>query len=525
LASEGFFVTVVLCESIESRVLLSSTLGAGGALAIVGSANADVIGLKLDGATLRVDENGTLSTFTASSVKSISIDLGDGNDRLDVGAGVGAIYCLGGLGDDTINGGDFSDTITAGGGKDSVNGNGGDDRLDGGPTSDWINGGDGADRIYGGDANDVLTGNGGVDRLFGGAGNDGLFGNSSNDKLYGDDGNDTLNGNTQNDLLTGGTGNDLLIGSDGSDTLTGGNGDDTLLGQADADTCFGDSGNDAINGGGGNDSLAGGVGDDDIAASDGDDLVDGGAGNDSVYGEFGNDFVNGGDGDDLATGGPGDDTVRGGTGNDAVFGSLGHDTLDGGDGADRYLQWGGDVISGQTSVDAVITFSDGDASWTPNEIVDLDAGFQWLVQRTGNTKMLKLSTGGPIAIVRDHDVGSDVLGENFEDGRIVIADLAYTDTSIGGPDVVVVHEIAHNWDTPDENPGIKAFYDLSQWRSRNHVWAYLNPSATFARDYGMTNPYEDFATSLEVYYSKLNPASNWQAKWNYMDSFLNSMSG
>ena len=41
----------------------------------------------------------------------------------------------------------------------------------------------------------------------------------------------------------------------------------------------------------------------------------------------------------------------------------------------------------------------------------------------------------------------------------------------------------------------------------------------------MTNPYEDFATSLEVYYSKLNPASNWQAKWDYMDSFLNSMSG
>src|SRR5207249_261895 len=134
---------------------------------------------------------------------------------------------------------------------------------------------------------------------------------------------------------------------------------------------------------------------------------------------------------------------------------------DGGDGNDHYLQWGTDAISGKSAADAVITFTDGDASWTPNEIVDLDVGMRWLVGRTGNTKMLKLGNGGPITVVRDHDVGSDVLGENFGDGRILIADLAFTDTSIGGPGVVMVHEIAHNWDTQDEDPGIGAFFGLS----------------------------------------------------------------
>src|SRR5262245_14734181 len=108
----------VVWQTLESRVLLSSTLNSDGTLQVTGGAGADRVGLRLDGATLRVDESGTLSTFTASSVKAISIDLGDGNDRLDVGPGVRAVYCLGGLGDDTINGGDFNDSITAGGGKD-----------------------------------------------------------------------------------------------------------------------------------------------------------------------------------------------------------------------------------------------------------------------------------------------------------------------------------------------------------------------------------------------------------------------
>ena len=48
--------------------------------------------------------------------------------------------------------------------------------------------------------------------------------------------------------------------------------------------------------------------------------------------------------------------------------------------------------------------------------------------------------------------------------------------------------------------------------------------AVYLNEYGKTNPYEDFATSLEVYFSKTKPVSQWQVKWSYMDRFLNDMS-
>ena len=88
----------------------------------------------------------------------------------------------------------------------------------------------------------------------------------------------------------------------------------------------------------------------------------------------------------------------------------------------------------------------------------------------------------------------------------------------------MIHELAHNWDKIDETPGIKAFFDMSVWCMRRNEWTY-HPDADFARDYGKTNPCEDFATSLEVYFLPGKPASQWQAKWTYMDWFLNSMSG
>ena len=51
-------------------------------------------------------------------------------------------------------------------------------------------------------------------------------------------------------------------------------------------------------------------------------------------------------------------------------------------------------------------------------------------------------------------------------------------------------------------------------------------TAQFARldGYGKTNPKEDFASSLETYYSGANAAANWQSKWNFIDNFLRSIS-
>src|SRR5439155_3954632 len=86
-----------------------------------------------------------------------------------------------------------------------------------------------------------------------------------------------------------------------------------------------------------------------------------------------------------------------------------------------YLQWNGDVIAGNTAADALVTFSDGDATWTPNEIVDIDVGLRWLLARTGNTRMLRLSNGNPISVYREHNAGSDILADNRRDGTIDIA--------------------------------------------------------------------------------------------------------
>lgn len=490
---------------LESRRLLSVNLSPSGDLSIVATSGDDVVGLAVAGTTpsLRVNLNGSVSKFSPASVTTISIDLGDGNDRLDIGGGVGRIYCLGGLGNDTINGGAGNDTITAGGGRDSVNGGVGDDRLDGGPTADTVIGGDGADRIYGSDANDYLEGDAGVDRLFGGFGNDNLVGGSSNDKLYGDDGDDTLAGGNQNDSLTGGAGNDLIFGNDGLDTLDGQSGDDSLFGQGDADSLIGDTGIDSLDGGGGNDTLLGG------------------AQGDSLFGNDGDDSLDGGDQADTLRGNKGNDTLLGGNSNDDLFGGSGADVMNGNGGADRMYQRNDSAtVVNRTADDAVVKFVDQDVVWSDAEIEKVDVGLTWLANRTNNTKFLKRFDGKDVAILRVADLGENILADNIGDGRIRFADLGFTDDR---PDATIVHEMGHNWDTVEENPGIKAFFDLSAWRHTSAGWVYKNLDAVFASDYGKTNPYEDFATSFEVYYSQTKPASQWQAKWDYMDGFYNSM--
>jgi Mlc titration factor MtfA (ptsG expression regulator) len=137
-------------------------------------------------------------------------------------------------------------------------------------------------------------------------------------------------------------------------------------------------------------------------------------------------------------------------------------------------------------------------------------------------KILKLSNGKELTIERDSNVGIDVLGDNDSEGNIRIADLTFTYTEDFSPDAVIIHEIGHNWDTDDENPGVKTFFDLSKWKGDDPFWTF-DPHAKFARAYAKTNPYEDFATTLEVYYSNFTAPSTFQAKWDWMDNWLNTM--
>jgi Ca2+-binding RTX toxin-like protein len=213
-------------ENLEDRRLLSATL-ANGLLTIAGTAGRDQVSVALKDPThlqvvqrtVSTDAAGKRTTttdrktFDLASVKSITADLGAGNDSI------------------TLDG-PFSRALSI------------PAALNGGAGNDVLVGGNGDDTISGGDGKDVLVGNGGKDNLSGGAGDDLLEGGSGDDTLDGGAGKDKLDGGRGTDVLRGGAGNDFLFALDGAgkDTVDGGandansNGDFALVDRGDAVT-------------------------------------------------------------------------------------------------------------------------------------------------------------------------------------------------------------------------------------------------------------------------------------------------
>jgi hypothetical protein len=112
-------------------------------------------------------------------------------------------------------------------------------------------------------------------------------------------------------------------------TLRGGPGDDDLAGSFSADLLAGGPGRDSFSGGGGRDTILGGPGND---VADGSGPYD--CGIDCFGGGYGNDMIIGGPGADLLDGDGGDDVVRGGAGHDHLIGGGGADVLSGGPAGD-----------------------------------------------------------------------------------------------------------------------------------------------------------------------------------------------
>jgi Ca2+-binding RTX toxin-like protein len=231
-------------QPLEHRRLLSAAL-ANGVLTINGTEFNDTIYISLnsaDATQLHVHQSALNSNsdqdFARTSVKSIVINAGLGDDYIVVSNGNGFVVPLGIL-------------CKAGGGNDIV---------------------------FGGAHNDTL---------FGGDGNDQLYGKSGNDQIFGEAGDDSLFADFGDDTVFGGAGQDIIGGLGGSDHLNGGSGDDRISGDDGSDWLFGNGGNDSLVGGDANDHLYGGGGDDDL---------DGGRGNDQLFGQAGNDdFVGRGD--------------------------------------------------------------------------------------------------------------------------------------------------------------------------------------------------------------------------------------
>ena len=226
-----------------------------GKLSVFGSSGDDFIRITQTSAGVSVSISGleTKVYSPASSVKTISVNAGAGNDEVVLfkknGTGrvtrPAAIY--GGDGDDRLFAGDGS--VRDGdirGGNHLVGGRG-DDSLVGGNGRDYL---DGGDQLAARDSNSDLAD--GADTLVGGAGDDFVSLQSRNaDTTIRFKG--SKPGNAAEDVINGvenvlaGRGNDTIIGDVATNIISGGLGNDTITGGGGLDQILANFGNDRIN--------------------------------------------------------------------------------------------------------------------------------------------------------------------------------------------------------------------------------------------------------------------------------------
>jgi Ca2+-binding RTX toxin-like protein len=510
-------------------------------------------------------------------------DGGSGYDSLVGGSGANTLiggtendWLVGGAAADSLYGGDGGDSLFGGGQNDYLDGGDDNDQIHGGEGSDYIRGGDGDDYLYGDAGDNWIYGGAGNDHLYGGEGRDFLNGDGDNDVIDGAGGDDTISGGQGNDLIVAGPGRDQVSGDQGDDTiyggadpnsLSGGPGNDTIYGGESDDTIHGGEDNDYVDAGGGNDLVYGEGGTDSLWGSNGNDTIYGGAGNDSIYGnadndvllgEGDNDTIFGGDGNDLLVGGTGDDYLNGGQDKDILIDTSGYNAVFG----DQSISGDGAVDLGVTTdslsrtdltgVNVRISLANSATrAWSDADVLAMAPGLRWLLDNTTSPRIFRLASGSPLTFQRIDTIPSSegsrfvVYGDNDSRGLLRFTDAAFPGlpgsvvrTDVTPASKTVVHEIGHDWD--DENPNWSNFMALSGWRPlpvsspvpagytramslggtpQPYVYVAGTP---FARldGYGRTNPYEDFATSLEVYYSGENPRVGWMAKSLFIGDFL-----
>ncbi|HEV8604724.1 MAG TPA: calcium-binding protein [Tepidisphaeraceae bacterium] len=320
---------------------------------------------------------GDFDAHTFSNIGRIEAKGGQGNDSItfdnvdvpilvDLGAGDDIVDLHTSSGSATVTGGSGNDTVVGGSGKDTFDGGDGADLILGGGDADEIHGGGGDDSVSGDGGNDVITGDDGKDKLAGGADNDFIDGGAGDDEIWGDGAFDagkvftdaSVSGNSGNDVLSGGDNKDTVHGDGGNDSIGGGAAADLIEGGLGADLVYGDStythdqngnhlvgplpmteGGDRIYGESATADLvlAGSDGGDEIHGEAGNDFVRGNSGNDNIFGEEGADLLFGDQNNDCIKGGNGGDIAFGGADNDTVLGEASSDILFGDDGLVVYF--------------------------------------------------------------------------------------------------------------------------------------------------------------------------------------------
>jgi hypothetical protein len=173
--------------------------------------SAAIIASGVGGADLADDCVATLTTSAQCPVATTTVDLGDGDDTLTLGAGLPSLTIHGGAGTDRLNFAGRTDPVSVmlGGATPGLT-------VD---TVENVTGGDGSDKVVGDiAANDIV----------GGAGNDRLSGGDNADQLSGGSGVNVLRGGAGDDTLQAGGEGDTLVGGSGADTIAGGAGDDDI---------------------------------------------------------------------------------------------------------------------------------------------------------------------------------------------------------------------------------------------------------------------------------------------------------
>jgi serralysin len=345
----------------------------------------DSVKLKAGAGCAAVSGQSTVVTCVLDDPSSMTVNLGDRNDRLSTTSALN-LTVFGGTGDDVLTGGAGVDRLHGGAGKDKVAGGGNRNTLYGDAGNDRLEGGPDGDILLGGVGNDTLLGRGDRDWLDGGAGNDVSWGGAGHDAL--------------GDNVVVDTGADVFHGGAGIDQVTyrmhtaavmadlDGKRDDGQRGEKDTiatdvediegtpagDRLTGNAADNELSGGSGQNVLSGGAGNDRLLSWDGKDALYGQAGNDELLSAGGADIADGGPGNDTVYAGDGADTLYGGTGNDHLEGDYGVDKVFGGAGDDElYSGWTrwpgtdqepGDALDGgsnTTSVGDLCVIGDGDS--------------------------------------------------------------------------------------------------------------------------------------------------------------------
>jgi hypothetical protein len=208
-----------------------------------------------------------------------------------------------------------------------------------------------------------------------------------------------------------------------------------------------------------------------------------------------------------------------------------------------------DPISDRAAEDAIIRYTNTTTStsnnraWSESEIRDVDLALASLQKVAGTTDVLKTTSNGVMQLHRVRSFANGAAAQNNGGTMITLSDSAFGANLRDN----VFHEFGHNFHIPTSSAIWTKFMAISGWvqnpssSAKASMYAGQNFDGTFgfgqgwyrksnnpsefARPYGGTNAWEDWATVWELYFRNggSTNASNPKlaAKLTLVDQFVN----